>query len=188
MTAPLPADWRIAVLDGLSIESTPRRLAMLGAWAASKIMPAWAYNPTASHVPMPGSIIMTSTGVRQYHSYQSGITATIGGLKRPNASDVRAALYDQTSLRNFYDAVRETDWPWVATDDQYPVMVSYLADMQDGDKYHREPPLVTDGLHGGYGVFTTAEYVQAAKESAQHAIAQMHAGSQSIRQKLRKAQ
>lgn len=179
-------EFRPQLLELLGIQPTDRRIGMIGAWAASKIMPAWTYNPLAGNQSWPGSKTLTESGVQGYLSYDDGLAATAYKLNTPEMRDVVRTLDQGDNYSDLFAAIRATSWPWVGLDDNYPAYVRYWADFHDRSTPYPALPEVTSGVHGGFPHHGVKESSNALARAATNSIRRIQDGRQAVRQAMQR--
>lgn len=186
MTTLVPEQWLHNVLCGIGTDDTEHRRFILKAWAASKHMPDWAHNPLACGSSYREAKILTASGIRQYEGWGDSALSTISALQHHDYHPILRALQRDYTLLEAWNAVRATTWPWVRHDQRYPEMMLYLGEIEAAGRGYREPPVITDGLHGGYPRSEPADHLRWTHQKLRTTIGVVAALGNDLHDKMRK--
>jgi hypothetical protein len=94
------------------------------AWEASEGTQA-TWNPLATTMPMPGSTVYNSHGVRNYRSKKQGLKAVQATLARPNYGydKILDAIERGATAMEIGEAINQSHWCFGCNNGQYVIAI-----------------------------------------------------------------
>lgn len=103
------ATYAQAILRGIGAPVNFNNVTAMLAWMQAEGGSA-RYNPLNTTQPAPGAAAYNSVGVRNYTSYQQGLSATLQTLRNGNYGGILAALRAGSSPYNLAAAISHSPW------------------------------------------------------------------------------